>query len=288
MSISYLKARFAWPQEIFDSIHWDAHGKALRRQRAQHVHFTKLAYDILPTNRVQHRYNASISPLCPCCTRVEETRDHLLRCSETAVWRHDLLGALRKRCDELGTSPRLRDYLIRCLQDWLVQGEQMTTDTFPLAFKKITDTQSAIGWRHMFSARFSVEWATAHSSYLEHRPLLEPTPAGDRWVVEISTTIWQHWRELWKHRNSIVHGKDADDQQRTQCRQLQHRISQVYAQKNKVEPSMSQVFSQPEHAHQGKGNTHMSDSVAKATKSAIQGMRSILTYFGVARRVEDG
>ncbi len=144
-----------------------------------------------------------------------------------------------------------------------------------------------------------MEWATAQSCYLEQRQLLEPTSAGDRWVVEISTTIWNKWRELWQHRNSIVHGKDADDQRRIQRTQLERRIHQVYAQQNKVEPSMAPVFAQPEHTHVGKGNIHMSnwlavheiavlDSVTRATKRAIQGMRSILTYFGKDKGAETG
>jgi hypothetical protein len=299
LSISYLQERFSWTPAVFMTIHWDAHGKALQRQRSHHVHFTKLVYDILPTNRVQHRHNNNISPLCPCCNAVEETRDHLLRCPETETWRRELVGVLRTRCDELHTSPRLRDYLLQSLQDWLAHGDHMPTGAYPLVFKPITDTQTAIGWQHLFSARFSMEWATAQSCYLEQRQLLEPTSAGDRWVVEISTMIWNKWRELWQHRNSIVHGKDADDQRHIQRTQLERRIHQVYAQQNKVEPSMAPVFAQPEHTYVGKGNIHMSnwlavheiavlDSVTWATKRAIQGMRSILTYFGKDKGAETG
>lgn len=90
----------------------------------------------------------------------------------------------------------------------------------------------------------------------------------------------------------MVYGKDVEVQCRIQhSTQLERHVCQVYyAQKNKVEPSMSQVFAQPERAHLGKGNANMSnwlavheaavfDSVAKATKRTIQGMHSILLLF---------
>ena len=63
LSISYLQERFSWTPAVFMTIHWDAHGKALQRQRSHHVHFTKLVYDILPTNRVQHQYFSVMSLL---------------------------------------------------------------------------------------------------------------------------------------------------------------------------------------------------------------------------------
>lgn len=190
MSISYLQSRFSWAPDVFAMIDWEAHGKALRRQRARHVHFTKLVYDILPTNKVLHRYSASTSPMCPCCLQVEETRDHLLQCTATEEWRQQFISKLDLRCGELNASPRLRAYLLQCIQDWLRSGDQMSMNNYPAQFRTITETQSAIGWRHLFSGRFSTEWAVAQSSFLEHRRVFTPTAAGTRWLVDIITTIW--------------------------------------------------------------------------------------------------
>ncbi|KAI2513078.1 hypothetical protein MHU86_1370 [Fragilaria crotonensis] len=155
MSISYLQSRFSWAPDVFATIDWEAHGKALRRQRARHVHFTKLVYDILPTNKVLHRYSASTSPMCPCCLQVEETRDHLLQCTATEEWRQQFISKLDLRCGELNTSPRLRAYLLQCIQDWLRSGDQMYMNNYPAQFRTITETQSAIGWRHLFSGRLA-------------------------------------------------------------------------------------------------------------------------------------
>ncbi|KAI2500968.1 hypothetical protein MHU86_13513 [Fragilaria crotonensis] len=293
MSVSYLQARFQWTPEVFASIHWGAHGTALRGQRVSHVHFTKLVYDLLPTNKLLHRYNSSShTSKCPCCDlQIDETRDHLLQCSATDAWRESFLTSLRKRCGELNTSPRLQEYLFVTIRTWLTDGEVRAVDGFPRAFQQLTESQSAIGWRHVFSGRFSVQWAIAQSCHLEQEDVDQPTTAGVQWLVEIITTIWQQWRELWKHRNNIVHGKDEAAQHQIQKRILENRIHKVYELKHRVEPSLKHVFTSTAQYHIDKGNTHMTnwlavhelaaiESEAKATSRAIQGTRSILSYFG--------
>jgi hypothetical protein len=80
ITIPYLKQKYQWTDQVFDSINWDVHGKAVRSQRSNQLHTVKLVNDILPTNKVQHRWNPQQDAACPRCKRDIETRDHILRC----------------------------------------------------------------------------------------------------------------------------------------------------------------------------------------------------------------
>ena len=55
--VNYLKSKYAWDDLTFDMINWRVHGKTIRSQRHRKTHITKLVHDILPTNRIQHRWN---------------------------------------------------------------------------------------------------------------------------------------------------------------------------------------------------------------------------------------
>ena len=62
--IVYLKEKYGWNDATFKTVNWTVHGKAIRAQRYKKTHFVKLVHDILPTNRVQHRWNPQHSNKC--------------------------------------------------------------------------------------------------------------------------------------------------------------------------------------------------------------------------------
>jgi hypothetical protein len=116
---------------------------------------------------------------------------------------------------------------------------------------------------------------------------------GTQWTGEIIVTLWERWYIVWTMRNMAIHGHD----QETKARQLRkndlHRLQSIYDQKHMLEPSMQELlFTSIEEHQQQRGSTAIHNwlsihettfiqSVKQATKRAIQGVRSLKTYFPV-------
>lgn len=266
---------------------------ACRRVAAKkRVHFVKFVHDILPTNKILNRYDSRESALCPRCNLEVETRDHMiLLCDMSMAWRSSFLEVIRKRCVALNTRPILRDALLLGITHWFSQA------TTPLEISVDDDdiitmmkNQSTIGWRHIFNGRFCNDWAILQGVHYGDNRDQTTSPKGTQWTAEIISTIWSEWYKLWETRNSAVHGTDAASQRAIQRTHLLRRLSELYSRRRQVEPSLVEVFDIPEETHAQRGLTYLKnwltmyepmvmDSVARATKKAISGMRSIRSYF---------
>ena len=93
----HLKKKYDWNDATFATVNWVVHGNAIQAQRHRKTHSVKLVHDILPTNRVQQRWNPQHSNKCALCQREEETRDHLLRCERATEWRSKCLHVISAR-----------------------------------------------------------------------------------------------------------------------------------------------------------------------------------------------
>ena len=131
-SIAYSKKQYNWSDATFQSINWNVHGKAIRSQRIYKTHITKLILnDILPTNKVQHQWDAAHNPNYPQCKLETETRDHILRCTEeTAGWRIQFHQRVRRLCERINTHPGWTSALQRGSQAWFMGNEHMTDDGY--------------------------------------------------------------------------------------------------------------------------------------------------------------
>ena len=91
----YLMAKYHWMTAVFNVIHWEAHGAALKKVNKRRIHYTKMMFDILPTNSQANKYDKG-KRTCPTCDHSTENRDHILRCghSDAITWRADLKSDL--------------------------------------------------------------------------------------------------------------------------------------------------------------------------------------------------
>jgi hypothetical protein len=65
----------------------------------------------------------------------------------------------------------------------------------------------SIGWHQLFMGRISLFWEKAYVAYLGR----SITPkAALRWSTFFITSVWEYTRQIWKMRNSSVHGTEAE------------------------------------------------------------------------------
>jgi hypothetical protein len=63
-------------------------------------------------------------------------------------------------------------------------------------------------WYQLCLGRISLNWSRAVSSY--HASLI-PNFDGPRWASAFISILWNFTRQLWHHRNQIVHGLTVDE-----------------------------------------------------------------------------
>ena len=288
--IAYLTNKYEWNDGTFDSINWRVHGKAIRAQRHRKTHITKLVHNILPTNRIQHRWNPQHPNKCALCNRDEETRDHLMRCDRADGWRFKCLRTIGLKCESLQTHRGLYSLLIRGLQAWFRGDDRLTADGYNPEMTALVYSQNTIGWGQLFNGRWSVHWSLIQGSHMGDDITQNRSPLGDRWNVAILQDLWNMWHELWTTRNAEVHGRDEASSRAAETDVLRRRMRNVYAQRNRVEPRVVPVLETPMEQSMARGTTYVKNwlaiheslvhnSVRRANDRAIRGVRSLRDYF---------
>jgi hypothetical protein len=310
----YIVARNGWTRNLADAIDWDAHGRAIKKQNKKRIHITKLVHDILPTNAHIHRGYPQMQCCIMCGGVTIEDRDHILRCphSARAQWRADTIKILEIKCIALNTERGLARILVQGLCNWLNQQEPPNPAEYPQKYNKLIYQQNAMGWRQLVNGRMSREWARIqadhtyvigqrgyHDSSKPHisdqlRSQGRNQPAGLRssstWTTEIITTVWEQWALVWTMRNADIHGHNEDTRSRQRDRLNRQRLETIYEKKMQMEPSIRDLLynTVEEHMQHSQRTVQnwlavheetIAQSIKHAATRAIQGMRSIRSFF---------
>ena len=293
---TYMMEKYKWTQHVFDVIHWDAHGAALKRVNKKRIHYTKLVFDQLPTNSQANKYDSGLRT-CPTCNHPTENRDHILRCSTpaAATWREDFQLELSEFCRRTLTAPELKNLLTHALVKWFDSAEDihMAPGDYPDDLGNLIIEQNAIGWRQIFSGRFSSEWSKVQQAQYNRLPPPQEGQrkrTGDQWQAQLIVTIWKAWDKRWVERNKAAHGHDAATRQHALRRDVQRQLEKIYSQRHLMEPSAQALLHASPTDHQehqlattrnwlAQNTALFTASIRRVKRKAIQGVRSIRTYF---------
>ena len=212
------------------------------------IHFTKLIHDILPTTAQANRYDKGnqTCPLCPCTA---ENRDHVLRCPSSAAtkWRDSFQTNLRDFFRETQTAPVLTELTLSAFEKWFIADDELILD--PLAYQtqvhKLIEEQNAIGWRQLFSGRFSCEWSTIQNASYSRVPPSDGQQkrTGLRWQTKFILKFWEEWDERWSDRNKAPHGHDAAIRFQAMRRETRQHLDNIYRDREFMQPHV-QAFLQ--------------------------------------------
>ena len=219
--VTYLKKKHGWSDATFNTIHWDAHELAFKRQpRHTQIMVAKLIHKLVNTNQQNHRFYGK-SPLCPCCQQYVETVSHVLLCSSlgSTETRSTHLKVLQTDLKSINTPKEVIDALIHGIKMWettptnsnvnvraLTVGSLRAPDVLLTA--AFTDQWASIGWDHCFMGRLSHRWGAAVALY--HKVPCDST-LQLTWTAQTIHFLWKYTRAIWAYRNTVVHG--ATDQE---------------------------------------------------------------------------
>lgn len=292
----YMKAKYQWSQHVFEAIHWEAHGAAFTKVNKNRIHYTKLVFDQLPTTSQANKFDKG-NRTCPSCAYTTENRDHILRCNspQAAIWRDEFRAELSDFCRRTLTTPILKTLLTSALDQWFCSLEDIWIDPreHPDSLGNLIIEQNAIGWRQIFSGRFSREWSIVQQAQYHRLPPPQEGQrkrTGDQWQSQLIVTIWKAWDKRWIERNKALHGYDAATRQHALRRDVRRQLDRIYQQRHLMEPSVQELLHPEPDDHQAQqlGTTRnwlaqnaavFTESIRRVKRKAIQGVRSIRTYF---------
>eukprot|EP00980_Cylindrotheca_fusiformis_P027516 scaffold20799_cov73-Cylindrotheca_fusiformis.AAC.5 len=214
---AYMMKRFHWSGETLRSIDWMVFARCQSKLQHAHRQLIKFGFDILPTSAVEARRNPAATPTCPLCKSHPETNDHLYQCSADSVrsWRSSTLADLRVILEKWEAKYGLVEVIMAGIQCALVPTDNSVLDPsdFPETLHPLIASQNAIGWRHLFRGRASVQWATLQQAEFQAR-LSPPPPAitGTNMMIEVLVMLMSQILELWRQRrNEYVFSAHSND-----------------------------------------------------------------------------
>jgi ribonuclease HI len=300
----YIQQRNKWHDSTMEAINWAAHAKALESQINQRVHLTKLVHECLPTFSRNNRFKLGAARKCPGCQQADETRDHILRCPNDKYrnWRALFYEGIKKFHETADTSPLLRNLWNEAMEVWFateIEDIQVSPVLFPNELRRVIIQQNAIGWRQVFNGRFSNEWAQVQNEYTARRTTANSTCKsvglnGLQWQQKFILEIWKSWRKVWTLRNEMVHGKDLAAQKVAQRQAITAELHAIYQHRNHIEPHVQTLLlpDVQEHLQRPPGATRnwlntnvpvLRESLRRAKRNAVKGVRSIKSYFAPLR-----
>ena len=297
----HLRDRNKWSQGTFDAINWTAHGTSIRQHMAKRTHIIKLVHGILPTNSKLHR-NDPIRSLCPCCRAIREDRRHVIKCTaqSRSEWRQAAIKAIDSKCASLLTHPELRAILVTAITEWTKWDDNQQDTPFTInpqqatipAIKRLIARQNAIGWHQVFLGRFSIDWNQVQDDHYANMINTKEGKkrTGQRWQQTLIGEIWNQWFDVWTMRNKDLHGSTETAKTRAEREEVERTLRDIYDLKEQMEPSVQQLLCQEITEHFAKPlwfnknwiaihGPLVKQSIKRAKKKAIQGVRSIRQYF---------
>jgi hypothetical protein len=161
---------------------------------------------------------------------------------------------------------------------------------YPPLYSILIHQQTQIGWRQLFNGQISTEWSRLQEEYLHEQKFYSQRNTGLLWATSLLTSIWDEWHLVWTIRNEVIHGHDKASRQQQERLRAENEIRAIYEDQELLLPADQDHLFDNVDTHLAKStqalqnwlNTYQlmfTDSIKKAKRRAIDGVRSIWSYF---------
>jgi enamine deaminase RidA (YjgF/YER057c/UK114 family) len=250
----YYREKYGWSISVFSSIHWELQHKALRSyNQNDQRRILKFTHEWLPTNYRLFREKQESSPACRLCGDLEETNNHMLRCTHFKQQQaRTKLSDYLWRDNETHGNSELNNIIEIALSE-CTHNTQWTPVMSAISHELLPgiQQQNKIGWHQLYKGRIARDIIRFMESHYRGLPIDSKRYTGERWGKMLIKNIWNTVLRLWENRNEIVHGKQMQETQRTEKQRLLHRVHQYFASKDQLEQQdRERIFYKDEEAIQ--------------------------------------
>lgn len=203
----YLCQKYDWNWHTFAKVAWEAHEKEfIACPRNKVVTLTKLIHGWQSSQKKSFREGRTLTDTCPLCGTTD-TREHFFSCKNQQLTqiRNSLWAKL---CAEVShtTVSGCKEIFLVGIGTVMGRDPPMSSDmdSWPRELREAFDSQTEIGWNHVFYGRLSTQWekiATRSDNFSNQGRLFV-------WTRQIIRKFWSFGIDLWQARNMILHGPD--------------------------------------------------------------------------------
>ena len=205
----YLCVKHSWNFSTFQNIVWTAHHRELNRfPKPNRATLIKYIHGWLATKKRRYVSGSFVDPKCPLCGNTE-TSQHMFQCA------HEQMTSLRQTrwgiCKTI-----VCKYTPNGVQQVFLEGLQhafdletvtdLSTEDWTNDLKQAYEAQQQIGWSQVYSGRLAKQW----EPIVQENTMAESDVTQYRWTGKIIRAFWEYGLEVWKIRNTLVHGTTGD------------------------------------------------------------------------------
>eukprot|EP00978_Attheya_sp_CCMP212_P019468 scaffold54549_cov48-Attheya_sp.AAC.2 len=164
---------------------------------------TKHVTGIFANGKWMHRWKFWMDSNCPRCGQPNEDAVHIIQCPEVNPLWTKAIEPLQAWMEKALTPPDVCAVILEELHAWRtsspsrVQPDHCTQDLV-----EAIAVQSSIGWGGFMEGFLAANWESVLDNHYEE---LGSRRSGRRWCAGIIHRLWLLLRDLWEHRNAILH-----------------------------------------------------------------------------------
>ena len=188
--------------------------KHVLRQAKFHkkTQYVKIIHKMWATNVRQFRWKQAESPKCPICKTDNETRLHLLTCSNVVTKSHRkiLLTKMKKELRRIQTAPLLTNHIMRALHQFhnnfpvSMVPVNTTTDEIEKSHLISINNQMTLGVDNLLSGALTTFLSDIQRHHIKTYNVGKFTSIRS-WNRNIIKLMLDHANELWQFRSKILH-----------------------------------------------------------------------------------
>jgi hypothetical protein len=164
------------------------------------------------------------SDKCPGCGLHEDARHVWICPAEEAldVWK-ECMDRMTIWFPSVSTDRVLVRAILQGLQNWCLGGHSERPE-FEEGIQECLVKQDAIGWPLFFKGFIHPGWAECQQEYYNR---IGSGKTGDKWLSLLIQRVWEIARELWRHRNKVMHSTDNPNSTQ-EGQEYNRQISQLF------------------------------------------------------------
>ena len=222
----YWAQRHSIPQDLIDTIDWDAQQQAINREPlGKRRWLAKHLCGQCGVGRVLLRRKHQAHDNCPRCGESDESVTHVVTCqalSAIVQW-NDSCNTLESWLFNSNTQNDLISAILSRISTWR-KDIAVEPVTGPKALRKAIAEQDKLGWENFMYGRVST-----HITEYQHQHFRNTgrQNTGKAWVSKLINQLWLVVWQMWDHRNKINTGTTTA-QERSELRSLQCAVKQEF------------------------------------------------------------
>jgi len=254
---AYQNEKHGLDEGRYDGVDWKSlHGFLRKQSPPKRALYVKQQNGWLPTQSFLFRQKRVESDLCPLCGGSGETAEHIYRCQcEVALAnRTAALTTFRAKLRQAGTAPEITNCWMEHLY-WLMEAGPFVPSFIHDSAnnRRIADAvaiarrhQALLSWEGFVEGRLSKEWRKVQQL---HEQMRGATDSGGRrrkpWVARAMDLVCDLVPDLWRFRNSEVHGITLTEKLDKERKRVHSRVRRLYEEAPELLPRYHAIKAVP-------------------------------------------